>query len=87
MVKERKKRKAGKSVVFKKKDGFGVSFKARYTRSNKIRSEWICIDLNGSDSTLTEAAAARGAGRKTTEGQYVCKNPECSGHVHTTKTC
>ena len=33
MVKERKKGKADKSVVFKKKDGTGVSFTARFTRS------------------------------------------------------
>ena len=35
MVKERKKAKAGKSMVFKKKDGSSVSFKASYTRSKQ----------------------------------------------------
>jgi len=35
MVKQRKKAKAAKSVVFKKKDGSSVSFKACYTRSKQ----------------------------------------------------
>ena len=44
MVKERKKGKPSKSMVFKKKDGTGGSFKARFTRSkhrpesNKLKS-------------------------------------------------
>jgi len=42
MVKERKKGKAVKSVVFKKRDGTGVSFKARYGRlssSSPLRNQ------------------------------------------------
>jgi len=55
MVKERKKGKAEKSVVFKKKDGSAVSFKARYSRSKTPAAS----NMNKSSDTASAASNKR----------------------------